>query len=242
MQVDAIPSFVGVGLGVTTEWLGAKDETTGLAPGARVALEHHRFIEVYGPFADMNVLDDPHWEFGPALSYRFGRKDVSDPVVNQLPSIDGGFEAGAFAGWHYLRVDGIPFRARVGLLATTAISGGATGGHVTPYASIWVPLSHTTFVGLGGGVTWSSASFMQQRFGVSPEASAASGLPTYTADAGMRQYYLWPAVIFKIAPRWYAGIGGFYQRLAGDAAASPIVTQRGDRDQITAGVGIGYSW
>lgn len=242
LQVDVIPNFVGIGFGVTTEWLGAKDEVSGIAPGARVALENNRFVEVYGPFADVNVLDDPNREFGPAVSYRFGRKDVTDPVVNQLPSIDGGFEGGLFAGWHYTNIEGIPFRVRLGITTTTGITGDATGSHVTPFASLWVPLSPTIFVGMGGGITWSSASFMQQRFGVSTEASATSGLPVYSAGAGVRQYYLWPAVMFRVAPHWYIGVGGFYQRLTGDAANSPIVTQRGARDQITAGAGIGYAW
>ena len=134
-------------------------------------LENNRFVEVYGPIVDMNVLDSPNWEFGPMASYRFGRSDVEDPVVNLLPPIDGGLEAGVFAGWHYIRTEGIPYRVRLGVSVTTAISGGATGGHVTPYASLWVPLSPRLFVGVGGGFTWSSESFMQQRFGVSPEAA-----------------------------------------------------------------------
>lgn len=242
IQVDVIPNFVGAGLGVTTEWLGSRDKVAGIVPGGRVALEKNRFVEVYGPLADMNLLDSPNWEFGPAISFRFGRSDVKDPVVNLLPPIDGGLEAGVFAGWHFIRTDGIPFRIRMGISLTTAISGGAAGSHFTPYASLWVPLSHTVFVGLGGGFTWSSESFMQQRFGVSPEASAASGLPQYSAGAGIRQCYLWPAVLVRLSKEWYTGAGGFWQRITGDGAASPIITERGERDQITAGVGVGYSW
>lgn len=34
----------------------------------------------------------------------------------------------------------------------------------------------------------------------------------------------------------------YAQRLTGDAAASPIVTQRGTRNQLTYGVGIAYAW
>lgn len=34
----------------------------------------------------------------------------------------------------------------------------------------------------------------------------------------------------------------YAQRLAGDAADSPIVTQRGTRNQITYGIGLGYTW
>jgi outer membrane protein len=242
IQLDVLPNFVGAGFGVTTEWLGSKDNVAGLVPGGRVALEKNRFIEVYGPLADMNVLDHPNWEFGPMVSYRFGRSEVKDPVVNLLPEIGGGLEGGLFVGWHHLQTQGIPYRLRLGVSFTTALSGDAAGSHVTPYASLWVPLSHTVFVGLGGGFTWSSASFMQQRFGVSPEASAASGLPSYSAGSGVRQYYLWPAVLVRLSKDWYAGGGAFWQRITGDGADSPIVTQRGDANQLTAGLGIGYSW
>ena len=242
IQVDVIPNFIGAGVGSTTEWMGAKDRIWAIVPGARIQLANHRFVELYGPLADMNLAAHPNWEFGPAVSFRFGRKDVSDPVVNALPPIDGGLEGGFFAGWHYVQTEGIPYRVRLGVSLTTAISGGTAGGHATPYASLWVPLSPTVFVGLGGGFTWSSESFMQQRFGVSPEASAASGLPQYSAGAGVRQYYVWPALLFRISPQWYAGAGAFYQRITGDGAASPIVTERGERDQISAGIGLGYSW
>jgi MipA family protein len=242
LTVDVIPNFVGGGVGVTTEWMGSKDSVFGLVPGGRVKFSSHRFAELYGPLMDVNVLDVPNWEFGPMLNYRFGRKDVEDPVVNLLPPIEGGWEAGVFVGYNYTNAQGIPWRLRLGVSATTAVSGGATGGHVTPYGSLWVPLSRTVFVGFGGGFTWSSASFMQQRFGVTPAASAASGLPEFSAGADVRQVYAWPAVLVRLSDHWYGGAGAFYQRLTGGAANSPIVAQRGDRDQWTAGVGLGYGW
>ena len=124
----------------------------------------------------------------------------------------------------------------------TAVSGGTTGTHVTPYASFWMPLSSTVFAGVGAGLTWSSSSFMQQRFGVTTGAAAASGLPTYTAGAGVRQVYAWPAVVWRFSPRWFAAGGAFYQRITGDAADSPIITQRGDRNQWTVGAGLAYAW
>jgi outer membrane scaffolding protein for murein synthesis (MipA/OmpV family) len=40
---------------------------------------------------------------------------------------------------------------------------------------------------------------MQQRFGVTPAASAASGLPVYSANSGVRQVYAWPAVIVRLS-------------------------------------------
>ena len=242
LSVDVIPNFVGLGAGVTTEWMGARDSVGGVVPAARMQLQGNRFIEVYGPFVDVNVLDIPNWEFGPMLSYRFGRKDVEDPVVNQLPSISGGLEAGFFGGWHYINTTGIPYRLRLGVSFLTGVTGGATGGSVTPYMSLWVPLRSDIFVGVGGGFTWSNDSFMQQRFGVTPQAAMLSGLPVYAAGSGVRQGYAWPAVIVRLSPQWFAAAGAFYQRLSGDAANSPIVTQRGDRNQWTAGIGIAYTW
>jgi outer membrane protein len=242
LTVDVIPNFIGLGIGSTTEWMGAKDRTTGIVPAARVQLEGQRFAELYGPFGDINVLDVPNWEFGPMLSYRFGRKDVEDPVVNSLPSIGAGVEAGMFGGYHYVSTQGIPWRLRVGVSVLTAVGGDATGSHVTPYASVWMPLSRTVFVGLGAGFTWSSDSFMRQRFGVSPAAAVVSGLPAYSPNAGVRQFYAWPAIVVQLNPRWFAAGGVFYQRLTGDAADSPIVTQRGDRNQWTVGDGVGYAW
>ena len=241
LSVDIIPNFVGVGIGTTTQWMGSSDMVGGIVPGGRVQFSTHRFAEMYGPMLDANVLDIPNWEFGPMLTYRFGRKDVDDPVVNQLPPIGGGWEAGVIAGYHYINVKKIPWRVRVGVSLTTAISGDATGGHVTPYTSFWMPLSRTVFVGVGAGVSWSTDSFMAQRFGVTPADSAASGLPVYTAGSGMRQVYAWPAVIVRVSERWFLGTGAFYQRLTGDAADSPIVTERGSPNQWTAGFGVGYA-
>ena len=40
----------------------------------------------------------------------------------------------------------------------------------------------------------------------------------------------------------YAAAGAFYQRITGDGADSPIVAQRGDANQFSAGIGVGYAW
>jgi outer membrane protein len=48
-------------------------------------------------------------------------------------------------------------------------------------------------------------------------------------------------MIVRVSERWFVGTGAFYQRLTGDGADSPIVTERGSPNQWTAGVGIGYA-
>lgn len=239
---DVVPNFIGVGAGATTQWHGSKDTMVGAVPGARFNLGKGRFVEWYGPYLGANLLTDNHWEAGPVLNIRLGRSDVDDPVVALLPEIGAGLEAGGFVGWHYLNTAGIPYRVRTGLMAVHAIVGQTEGANVTPYASIWVPLSPKVFVGLGAGATWSDSDYMQQFFGVGQQASADSGLSEYSAGAGWRQTYLWPAVMWRLSDRWMAGGGLFYQYLIGDAADSPIISERGDRRQLSGGLGLGYLW
>jgi outer membrane protein len=61
---------------------------------------------------------------------------------------------------------------------------------------------------------------------------------------GLALLALAPVVQARYAwsPRW--ATHGFieYERLAGDAANSPLVTQRGARDQIQVGIGATYSF
>lgn len=239
---DVVPNFFGVGAGVTTEWYGSRDSIAGAVPGARIALEEGRFVEWYGPYFGMNLVDDTHWEAGPVLNVRLGRSEVEDPVIATLPEFGMGLEAGGFVGWHYLNTEGIPYRVRTGMLATTSVVGQTEGSSLTPYASIWVPLSRTLFVGLGGGTTWSDSDFMQQYFSIDEAGSAASGLSQFEAEAGFRQVYIWPAVMWRVSEQWMVGAGLFCQHLIGDAAASPIVTERGDSNQWSGGVGVGYLW
>lgn len=239
---DVVPNFFGVGAGVTTEWYGASDSMAGAVPGARVSLDGGRFVEWYGPYADANLITDEHWEAGPVLNVRLGRSDVTDPVVATLPEIGMGLEAGGYVGWHYLQTTGIPYRVRAGVMATQSVLGQTEGSSISPFASVWVPLSYTLFVGLGTGFSWSDDDYMQQSFSINGADAAVSGLPQFEAGSGLRQVYLWPAVMWRMSERWMLGSGIFCQHLLGDAASSPIVSERGDRDQWSGGVGIGYLW
>ena len=240
---DLIPNFVGVGVGSTSQFTGSSQRTVGVVPGARYKFEgSERFFEWYGPLADVNVLDSRVWQFGPALNLRFGRKNVDDPVVAQLPEVDNTIEGGLALSYTYIDPGPIPFRVRVGGVALVDLGHTFHGFDDTVYASLWMPLSRTMIVGLGTGASWGSASYQQAYYGVTPAGAAASGLPVYTPGSGTRQWYAWPALVVQVTPKWFLGAGAFYQRLVGDAAASPIVQQRGDRNQWTYGLGLAYAF
>ena len=241
--IDIAPNFVGLGVGVTPRYAGASEDVVGAMPGIRYQVPGSRkFFEWYGPLASFSLTESERWQFGPSLGFRFGRSEVEDAVVRLLPEVDTTIEGGAMLSWTYLNTAGIPWRVRVGGVALTDLGDTYNGLNSSFWSSLWLPLSPRVFIGLGGGFSWSSSSFNQAYFGVTPAGSAASGLPVYTPGSGVRQWYAWPALVVRLSDHWVGGVGVFYQRLAGPAADSPIVTQRGDRNQITAGVGIGYLW
>ena len=98
------------------------------------------------------------------------------------------------------------------------------------------------FAGLGLGATWASNKFMDRYYGVSSEAALQSGIGAFNASSGVRQFYVWPALIYRMTPKWYMAGGLYYQRLTGDAADSTIVRQEGSKNQFTYGLGVGYAW
>jgi len=243
MASDLIPNLVGLGVGSTPQFAGGKDRVAGVAPGVRYQFQgSEKFFEWYGTLADVNLVESRQWQFGPALNIRLGRSDVDDPVVSQLPEVDTTLEGGVMLSYTYTNASGIPYRLRVGAVSLIDLGDTFKGMENIGFASLWVPLSPSVFVGLGGGFTWASASFNQAFFGVTPEGSAASGLAVYSPGSGVRQWYAWPAVVWRVAPQWFVGTGAFYQRITGDAADSPLVRERGDRNQWTVGIGVGYAW
>ncbi len=131
---NLIPNFVGVGVGSTSDWSGSKDYIAGVAPGARYAMEDKRYAEWYGTYAGMKINTHENFEFGPAIVFRMGRKDVMNDQVNELPDIDLGVDLGAFIGYAYSNTEAaIPYYSRVGMLVTQAVAGGSRGTNVNIY-------------------------------------------------------------------------------------------------------------
>ena len=83
---------------------------------------------------------------------------------------------------------------------------------------------------------------MDTYFSVSPVDAAATGLPQHKANDGFRDARLMAMFIHPITKNCVAGGGVHYSRILGDAADGPIVEDRGRKDQLIYGLGIGYVW
>ena len=79
-------------------------------------------------------------------------------------------------------------------------------------------------------------------FSVDAAQSAASGLPVFDAKGGLHSVGVGTQLRYQITPQWEAHSYIEYQRLTGDAAASPLVAQRGSPNQTTFSIGASYSF
>ena len=89
----------------------------------------------------------------------------------------------------------------------------------------------------GPRVEFGSSRFTRTYFGVTPAESAQSGLSAHRPSGGVHSVGLEVGAYQPLSNNW--GITGSvrYDRLRGDAAASPIVRQ-GNRNQLTATIGL----
>jgi MipA family protein len=83
---------------------------------------------------------------------------------------------------------------------------------------------------------------MNTYFGVTPADAQASGLGVYQAEAGIRDVRGWLVALVHLSPRWTLGAGMVYSWLADEAGQSPIVSDRGSRNQWLFGGGAMYLW
>jgi outer membrane protein len=79
-------------------------------------------------------------------------------------------------------------------------------------------------------------------FSVNGAQSLASGLPTFDASGGSHSVGAGAQLHYQFNPQWEVHSYVEYNRLLGDAAASPLVTLRGSPNQMNVGVGASYSF
>lgn len=234
-------NFAGVGVGAYPSYMGADEQSVGVAPLMQLGLGGERYVRLLVNRLQFNLLDEPNWRLGPVAQLRFGRGQVDDPVVRRLRSIDSSLGLGLFGSYQW-RAAGDP-RQQAGLggwsLWDAGNDQGWTAGLNAHYTQ---PIALPLVLGGGLAATYGSGDYMNTYFGVGPIDALASGLPVYRASAGLRDVRGWTAALLHLSPHWHLTAGLLYARLLGPAADSPIVTERGSRDQWVYGMGVIYAW
>ncbi len=181
------------------------------------------------------VFDTGTFLFGPTFKLRLPRRESDNSNLRGLGDVDWALEAGAFA--EYWPVSWLRMRAE--------LRQGFNGHHGLVsdlMADVVAPVTPQLTLSGGPRLTLASTAATAPYFSVTPEQSAASGLPVYDAGGGLRSFGAGVQALYQWSPQWATYAFFEYKRLTGDAANSPIVTERGSPDQLQAGVGVTYSF
>jgi MipA family protein len=177
------------------------------------------------------LINAGRFKAGPTFKVKLPREESKDAALRGLGDIDWTLEAGAFAEFWPVEWLRTRIEARQGFGGHTGVVGDLT-------ADVVVPLSdRLTFSG-GPRISASTAAAASPYFSIDAAQSLASGLPVYSAGGGLRSYGAGMQVSYQIDRNWRTHTFLEYERLAGDAADSPLVTQRGSVNQIQVGIGV----
>ncbi|MBO9707322.1 MAG: MipA/OmpV family protein [Caulobacter sp.] len=226
---------VGAGMLYRPDYSGSDDYEVRPLPFVMLRYERAGYvIEMGGGGAVVDIARSPRLVFGPLLHYRLGRHDVSDPVVRKLPDLDDAVEAGARLAYSSDLAGG---RLTAGLDYLHDVSGVHNGQTLQASLSFERSLSPRVALGARVTVTYADRSFMRSYYGVDVGAGA-SGLPSYIPDQGLQAGEAGLSLRWSPAARWSVIGSAAYERLADEAARSPIVRLRGSRDQTSLALGV----
>jgi outer membrane scaffolding protein for murein synthesis (MipA/OmpV family) len=175
-----------------------------------------------------------HWRglrAGPMLGFQGGRNEGDDPHLAGLGDISSSATGGAFAAY------------RLGPLAVSTVVRQAISHRTNGLSGLLeINLHHRlpgsrTFLIVGPDLEFGNGDFERTWFGVTPDQSALSALPAYTARAGIDRVGLHVAVTHLTSGHWLLRAFASFKELTGDAATSPIVERR---SQFLIGAGVAY--
>lgn len=183
----------------------------------------------------VSLFETENFRLGPVGKVRLPRNMSDDGDLLGLGDVDWAFEFGGFVEYWFSP-----------LLRTRAEIRQGFGGHhglvADLTADIVYPISPRWTLSGGPRLSFASGAAQDPYFSVSPAQSVLSGLPVYNAGGGIHSYGAGAQARYQWSPQWAAHIFVEYERLADDAANSPLVVQRGSADQVTFGVGVAYSF
>ena len=225
---------VGIGGQTQPEYIGAdKNEWAPLFDFSMARGDDPFDYEAPDDNFDIAVYNKNGFSIGPVANYQSGRKrkDVGADVDKVKSTIElGGFAQYELGGGTRLRAE-----VRKGL-----------GGHRGLIADlgadqVWRDGDKWQF-SLGPRVSLANGRFMRSWFGVDDDAALRTGLDEYSPDGGIYSVGATTGMYYIISGGFGLFGYGRAERLVGDAADSPIVKEYGSKTQLSAGLGVTYTF
>lgn len=245
---------VGLGLAVLPDYEGSNDYRAIPVPGAVGRVRGHNFVYLGNRFTFDLIREDrdSRWDIqlGPVASVGLNRAFLSgihDSRIRALGKVDPSVELGGYAGiarWGVITSDYDRLSATI--TVRHDVASGHKGTLVTPSISYMTPLSTTAMIGLYASANHADDHYATTFYSVTPVQNGASGLPTFTARGGWKDWTLAAAGNVSLTGNLTHGlslVGGVaYTRMLNDFADSPVTSIAGSRAQWMAGMGLAYTF
>jgi outer membrane protein len=148
------------------------------------------------------------------------RRASDDPVLRGWGNIPGTARGGMFASYN---MDWLSVRGSVsvgghneGMLASLGVE---AKYHATPRLTL----------SIGPEITWANGQHEMTFFGIDAAQSAIAGIAPYRANSGVNSVGGSVGANYMVTQHWSLGAHASYGRLQGDAARSPVTTDKTDR-------------
>ena len=194
--------------------------------------EVYRFEAADESFA-ISLIDTGGVRFGPVVNFEGAR--TADDVGANVPKVKFSLEPGGFVSFELSDNFRLRGEARKGVTGHKGWVGMAGADYVVRDRDEWL-------FAIGPRVTWSNGRYQDAWFGITPADAVASGLPVYDPGGGIQAWGATASLDLQFSPRWGISSYAKYDRLVGDAADSPLVTQLGSRDQFSGGLALSYTF
>ena len=207
---------------------GSRDYFTRALPLVSVSYGRYFFGAVPGggtpAGAGAYLLHTEHWAVGLNIGgdFRKPRRATDDPILRGWGDIPGTVRGGMFASY---TKDWLSIRG--------SISDDLGGHHEGVLASLSIEAKyHVTqrlTVSIGPEVTWVSEQYARTFFGISTAQSDIAGIAPYRAGSGIDTVGGSAGATYMLTDHWSLGAHVSYGRLQGDAADSPVTTDKTQR-------------
>lgn len=245
---------VGAGVAALPDYEGSNDYRITPVPAAIGAIKGYGFV-LAGNQLSVDLIKDepgPVWDFqaGPIVQLNFNRSasgSIDDLRVRALGKRAIAVELGGYVGLGKTGVLTSPYdKLSVTLGYRHDVSQVHNSGIWNPSITYFTPLSRKAAIGLFASADIVERGYAQTYYSVSAAQSVASGLPVYTAGAGLKNWTLGAIGSYSLTGDLLHGVkivgGGTYGRMEGDIARSPLVAIAGSRDQWLGTIGLAYTF
>lgn len=218
--------LLGAGVVNLPRYPGSRIDFTRGLPAVSISYDRYFIGGVPGGGAPAGVgaylVRTEHWAFGLDVSgdSRKPRRASDDPILHGWGDIPGTVRGGMFASY-----------SLEWLSARGSVSEG--GHHEGVIASLNVEAQlHPTprlTLSLGPQVTWTDEQYAMTFFGVDAAQSEIAGIAPYRARAGVNTVGVEAGARYALTRNWSLAAHVDYGRLQGDAANSPVTTDKTQR-------------